>query len=587
MSAGEEFVRMSGSSEKKMCSAHDDNVLKYFCSTCKKSLCTDCYRILDCYTKGHDVISMKDAENSFNEKAKDALKNAGDVIKILERKLDAIVVQETKYNHQLDLCKEAIEMQRRVAIEHINENHKRLSKQLGHLKERKDRAKTKHFEVFDTKKTEVEAMTTKVKATMNDPEQTETLTSLTKEIKDFKDKVTRRDDDPQKGNILPKFISSSQLLDVIKTQGLGEIINVNDLYKVDGKPITVTKGQPFMIRVKSGKGSGSSDDDGLTAILKNYPSIECAEVKYRGDGEYNIIGKCSEEGRWEMRLTTGDAHIEGSPLDVKVENEMYEIHTIDNISYFKKDKGGQVTDVLLDKNGHILVSSYSNYILKFSKSGSFVEKATVRRDREVVRMHRVGYCDMVYSEYTKRCVVVCNYALKKIRSFGKGTLKYPMGLAVNNVTDVVYVADSEAHCVFKFNIKDGESLGQIGSGKLFKPYDVTLMKTGHVIVADYESSKLQMFDSDGNYIRVFVEKGREDGEVIAPCGVVTDINDNIVVASNHKLQLFDKDGAFIKRIDHKDDGLDTPFGITVIAGRPRRKVAVANHGANNVKIYTY
>ncbi|XP_033116719.1 E3 ubiquitin-protein ligase TRIM71-like [Anneissia japonica] len=186
---------------------------------------------------------------------------------------------------------------------------------------------------------------------------------------------------------------------------------------------------------------------------------------------------------------------------------------------------------------------------------------------------------------------LCDDKFQEVRSFGKDMLKSPVGLTLNKETRALYVADVYAHCVYKFNVDDGRLLGNIGSqgsevGQIRQPQDVTLTKKGHVIVADFTNDRIQMFDANGKFMRTLVGSGREDGKVLSPFGVTMDMDENIIVSSNHKLQLFDKNGVFITRIDHKNDGLECPLGITVISNRPRR-VAVANLGQNNVKIFNY
>ena len=164
-------------------------------------------------------------------------------------------------------------------------------------------------------------------------------------------------------------------------------------------------------------------------------------------------------------------------------------------------------------------------------------------------------------------------------------------MTINETNRIIYVADREAHTVFKFNVDDGRMLDKIGSegsevGQLKRPQDVTLTKEGHVIITDFYNNRIQMFDDNDKFIRILVGYGEEDGKVWGPRAVTMDKDENIIISSNDKLQLFDKDGVFIKRIDHKDDGLNVSAGITVISNRPRR-VAVANHIPNNVKIFNY
>ncbi|XP_033125436.1 E3 ubiquitin-protein ligase TRIM71-like [Anneissia japonica] len=429
---------------------------------------------------------------------------------------------------------------------------------------------------------------------MNKPQETGTLKSHKTTINTVRDEVLGNDFDKSfyKKNITPTFIPSTLLDVVMNTECIGKITTVDGMYKVDqdDEAITVTKGQTFVVTVSS---LSESDACKLSATLSNSSHEKSAtEVEYQGNGEYKITGRCNVEGDWQMKIIAGEAHIKGSPVNIKVES-LGLVHTIGNISDYKEHmKGNKVTDVVLDTDGCLLVSSSSKDILKFNQSGSFVAKIQVPQDVKVYRMHLMCDGHMVYSDILGKCVVMCDDKFKEIISFGKGILKYPMELTVNKKTRVLYVADREAHCVFKFNVDDGRLLGKIGSegsevGQMNEPIDVTLTKEGHMIITDFDNSRIQMFDANDKFMRTLVGCGlKEDGKVWAPCGVTMDMDENIIVSSNHKLQLFDKNGVFIKRIDHEDDGLNVPAGISVISNRPRR-VAVANYNANNVKIFNY
>ncbi|XP_033108607.1 tripartite motif-containing protein 2-like [Anneissia japonica] len=382
-----------------------------------------------------------------------------------------------------------------------------------------------------------------------------------------------------------------QFIELKNSGCIGTIKTVYGMFKVDqhDEAFTVTKEQPFAVTVSS---LIESDASKLSATLSNPSHEESATtVEYQGNGKYKITGKCNVEGDWQMKIIAGEAHIKGSPVNIKVES-LGLVHTTGNIADYKEhNKEKNVRNVVLDTDGCILVSSNSKDILKFNQSGSFVARIQVRQNVLVNSMHLMSDGHMVYSDVLGRCVVMCDDKFKEIISFGKGDLKYPKGLTLNKKTGVMYVADREALCVFKFNVDDGRLLGKIGSkgsevSQMNEPIDVTLTKEGHMIIADFTNHRIQMFDANDKFMRILVGCGKIDGKVWSPCGVTLDMDENIIVSSNHKLQLFDKNGAFIKRIDHEDDGLHSPLGIAVISNRPRR-VAVANYTANNVKIFNY
>ena len=96
-----------------------------------------------------------------------------------------------------------------------------------------------------------------------------------------------------------------------------------------------------------------------------------------------------------------------------------------------------------------------------------------------------------------------------------------------------------------------------GPGQFDGPYDIAVDKeTGIVAVSDYENKRIQLFDSNGRYLR---EIGLR-----AYCSSLdfTDAGDIITVtpADVHKISLFSEEGQFVKHID--SEHLKFPFHIS-------------------------
>ncbi|XP_033109932.1 E3 ubiquitin-protein ligase TRIM71-like [Anneissia japonica] len=582
-----------GKDEHNKCPTHSNNVLEFYCSTCNKSACGDCKYVLRCYQNKHNVIPMKNAVDEFNHNATEVMNIAQGIKNKLKGTLDSITLDRSDFEYHLKLCRVAIEEKEKTVIMKVKEKSKELISDLEKIhKEKKDDIDYQ-VEAIDSKMTKVNNVMASITKMINKPDKKDALGSNRTTINNVRDEVLSTNFDKlfYKRNITPNFIPSTHFDEFTKTEGIGKIKTVDGIYMVakNDEAMTVTKGQQIVVTVSSLNESGACK---LSATLKNISHEESAtEVEYQGNGEYKITGRCKLEGDWQMKISAGDVQIKGSPVNIKVES-LGLVHTIKNIQNCKEHtKDGKVTDVVLDTDGCILVSSFSKDILKFNQSGLFVDRIEMPQEVMVNKMHLMDDGYMVYIDFIGKCVTMCDDKFQEIHSVGKGILKYPMGLTVNKKTRDLYVADSEAHCVYKFNVDDGRLLGKIGSegsnvGQLNTPYDVTLTKEGHVIVVDFGNRRLQMFDADDKFMRILVGSGERDGKVKGPCGVIIDMDENIIVSSNDKLQLFNKNCIFIKRIDHKGDGLDTPVGITVISNRPRR-VAVANHKANNVKMFNY
>ncbi|XP_033120960.1 tripartite motif-containing protein 2-like [Anneissia japonica] len=573
------------------CQVHCNTPLEFYCSNCNKSACKKCEHILRCYQKQHKVIPMSTAVEKFNKDANDIVELAHKIEKTLTEKQETLTKDRSEFDSQLMLCRTAIKIQEKKLLRKVQEKSKELLIDLEIIYKKKKENFDSEVNDIDSKITQIKNLIVSTNTMMNKPEEIKTLLSHKTTVKAVKDKVLGTDFDQslQMRTITPNFIPSVQLDELMNTEGIGRITIVDSLtYKVaeDDEHITVTKGQPFVVKVSS---LTECDACQLAATLINFSSEESpTKVEYDENGHYKITGRCNVEGDWQMKITAGGVDIKGSPVNIKVE-KLGLVHIIDNISDYGEHI--EVADVISDTDGYILVSTLSTDILKFNQSGSFVAKIQAPQDFQVNGMHQLGDGHVIFTDQLGKCVVMCDDKFQEIHSFGKEILKCPQGLAVNKETRVLYVADCHADCVFKFNVDDGTLLGKIGSegsegGQMNEPQDVTLTKEGHVIISDFGNKIIQIFNTSDELIKFFVCCGGKYDYIVSPTAVLMDMDENIMVSSHEKLQLFDKNGVFIKRIDHEDDGLCLPSGISIISKRPRR-VAVADHGSNNVKIFNY
>ncbi|XP_071941579.1 tripartite motif-containing protein 2-like [Antedon mediterranea] len=575
------------------CQNHPNKKLEDYCRTCKLPACEDCKHIVRCYRNKHEVIPMKIALNEINTTVTETMKTAEGIKRKLKERLDFITKARSEFESNLKLSRTAIEIHEKTIIRKVKEETKIIMANLTQIYKEQSKDIDRQVKSIELKLTQVNTLMESIKKTMNKPTETENLATYQTTITAVGNDAAADELDKSfaKTRITPKFIPSPKLFELMNHEGIGKLITVGGVNNVnkEDENISVTKGQPFSVRISI---LAESDVGKLTATLSNSLGEKSAtEVTHR-KGEYTVTGRCDLEGDWHMDITDGDmSHVIGSPVSIKVE-PVGLVHTIDNISEYKENhKTEKVTDVVFNTDGCMLVSSYSKDLIKFDQSGGFVSKIQMPQNVKVNCMHQISNGHMVYSDDLGKCVVMCDNQYHEIRTFGKGVLQYPNGITVNQKTRILYVADRECHCVFKFNIDDGSLLGKIGSegseaGQMKQSHDVALTKEGYLIVADFENSRIQMFDANDKLIKILVGSGVEDGKVFGLVGITIDMDGNMIVSSNHKLQLFDQNGKFIKRIDNKDDGLDIPLGIAVISQRPRR-VVVANHKANNIKIFNY
>ena len=148
--------------------------------------------------------------------------------------------------------------------------------------------------------------------------------------------------------------------------------------------------------------------------------------------------------------------------------------------------------------------------------------------------------------------------VKPVLSFGKegfddGMFKYPSGVAVNDGDEIV-VADRWNHRVQIWD-SNGNFLRSFGhqgqnQGQLYCPTGITIDKDRNIFVAEWGNHRIQIFSWEGRHLGLFGGKGRLDSQLFCPHGLSLDTNGNVIVADsgNKLIKIFSTDGRFLMKI---------------------------------------
>jgi len=114
------------------------------------------------------------------------------------------------------------------------------------------------------------------------------------------------------------------------------------------------------------------------------------------------------------------------------------------------------------------------------------------------------------------------------------------------------------------------SFGQRGSaaGMLDGPWGVAVNERSEIAVTDNGNHRIQVFSSDGTYLRSFGRYSQKHGEFNYPAGIAFDKNGHIVVvdSNNHRVQVFSEQAKFLNQFGGKgnlDHQLKDPYGLSV------------------------
>jgi ABC-type Fe3+ transport system permease subunit/DNA-binding beta-propeller fold protein YncE len=160
---------------------------------------------------------------------------------------------------------------------------------------------------------------------------------------------------------------------------------------------------------------------------------------------------------------------------------------------------------------------------------------------ERVQRFKISFAPQTNSSPADRKPVV-----ELINSFGvagtePASFNRPEGLCVDN-NDRVYVADSCNHRIQIFS-SEGKFIrahGKAGSGKgeLSYPYDICVDAKGRQYVCEFGNSRIQVFDANDQPVEIIGGPGSEPGRFSNPWGVALDSAGNLYVADsqNHRIQ---------------------------------------------------
>ncbi|CAH1996689.1 unnamed protein product [Acanthoscelides obtectus] len=171
-----------------------------------------------------------------------------------------------------------------------------------------------------------------------------------------------------------------------------------------------------------------------------------------------------------------------------------------------------------------------------------------------------------------------------------GCFTWPRGIAVGPDNSIV-VADSSNHRVqvFDSNGRFVKEFGQYGNkeGEFDCLAGVAVNRIGQYIIADRYNHRIQVFDPSGRFLRTFGSQGTADGRFNYPWGITTDALGFIYVCDkeNHRVQVFQSDGTFVGKFGTMGSGegqLEHPHYIAVSS---TNRVVVSDSNNHRIQIF--
>ena len=173
------------------------------------------------------------------------------------------------------------------------------------------------------------------------------------------------------------------------------------------------------------------------------------------------------------------------------------------------------------------------------------------------------------------------------RKNGKN-IDYPWGVGYHNHHIFVCDKDNGRVQVFDTNLNFVRSFDMHGDGpgQLKKPMDIDFDTQGNIYVVDHSKHQVLVFSEDGQYLRHFGKSGRGKSELSGPKGICVS-GDYVYVTEylNHCVSVFRTSGEFVHSFGKKGSGsgeLNNPYGIAIDQDG---FVFVCDTGNNRVQVF--
>ncbi len=509
------------------CQLHSDEVLKFYCETCKQLVCRDCIilkhnnhkydRVEQVAEKGKQQLkSLLSQATSAADQLKTSVSEADKMIALVQKKkasVDDLIKSEFKK------LREAIETREKALLAKNREVNFQKETALKILQESMTRLQVSIQQV-SKQISEALIMYSSVELLSAQAAMETGLTEIKTQFDSFSLKLCKTD------SISTSFTTTTIMADI---EGFGEVTGGSCARNgtVSLYSSVMIQGKKKVLNVCSKDIDGKPYKNGGENVVACLTPLDSGgktstfTAEDHNDGTYSVTVTPQNTGEHSLDIKIGNESIQSSPFIVYVRTK----RNYNNLSLFSQINTSYYPyDVNVSGNKLFIVSNGPHIIVADKDSGTLLDPITC--PSEVGQLNGQSF-----------------------------------GIAVQD--NFLYISHNDNGCIYKLTT-EGKYVATIGSrgtanGQLQTPRGLYISSDGELYVAERSNNRVSVFKTDGTFIRHI------QGNMNGPCGVAIDTTGNIHVSNynSHVITVYNHEGQYLRQ--YGSGQLSYPTGIAVTA----------------------
>ncbi|XP_022801950.1 tripartite motif-containing protein 3-like [Stylophora pistillata] len=580
--------------QQETCSQHNEERLRYFCSSCEACVCPICV------TEDHRGHAFEVLEKAMQEDKKNIMSNV-ETIKEKANLFQEEIRKLEKTSGEVEMIMTIAKQEVSEAAEHAISKTRQQEKQ---LLESLEITRRKRIERINSVKQQLESL---AKQMNQAAEFAENLVQRSSTVDIIQNKNTLREKfEELLGVIIPKHRQNTFIKFTAESQQKFKLGSIQFTEKPANAAKSTLEGlhQAFQAGVQAelllcpktteGEMIGQDDlKDKIELLIKPAKDVTNVKVEDKDDGNVKVMFTPKVPGAYSIEAKINGDKLPTCPITVQVkERELVVVGEL-KLKLSPGDTLKGLYGIAVNTKGDIVVTEEGGHcVYVFDKNGNCLEKIG-SKGRKTGQFHYpkgisfLNEDEVIIADQGNDRLQRLNIQTRTVvKSFGKcgkekGEFMAPQYVTVDD-EDRIVVTEFNNHRIQVIS-KEGESIfmfGDCGPGKLFFPICCIPYKN-MFLVSDAYNHCIKAFDQSGTFLYKFGTPGSGDGQFKWPHGLLVDSSNNLLVCDfrNRRVQQFSLDGRFTGKSSTRQ--LSSPTAITTA---PDGRILVTSSDKNKVYI---